>query len=197
MPKPPARPILSPSGHALTRNPARIEFAAEQLRTLSYKEAVKAIVERWGIHPATAKGDLAAAKRLIALELDGLEVRAAEVARNERIANKAEDLADRAAAVAVSGTAADYGAVAALHRTAIAASREVSRLTGAYAPKQIEVKHSGTVEVALQIDAVLAILDERGRAAFRLIQEQIEAARADGRLALAAPEDEEPDPGAN
>jgi hypothetical protein len=66
---------------------------------------------------------------VIALELDGMEVRAAETRRNERIADRAERLAAKAAKVQ------DWTAAAALQRSAIAASREVSRLAGAYAPK--------------------------------------------------------------
>ena len=183
MPKP--GPVITTArGNPITRNPARVNFAAEQLRTSTYSVARKAITERWGVSETTAERDLRAAKQLIALELDAIEVRATETRRNERIADKAETLAEKAAAVN------DWAAAATLQRAAIAASREVSRLTGAYAPKQVEVTHTGTVEIALKLDAILDVLDEAGRAALHVVLAQIEDAKASGRLALPAPEEE-------
>jgi hypothetical protein len=181
------RVIKTDKGHPITRNPARVVFAADQLRTMTYADARAAIVKRWGVSETTAERDIRAAKQLIASQLDAMEVRAAEVRRNERIADKAEKYAEEAAGDE------DWLAVATLQKAAIAASREVSRLAGAHTPKKIEVEHSGTVGVAYQIDAILEILDEAGRAAFRLVQEQIEAAKADGRLALPAPPEESDD----
>jgi len=183
----PAAPITTAKGNPLTRNPARIVYAAEQLRTSTYSVARTAIMNHFKVHKATAERDIRAAKQLIALELDAFEIRAAETRRNERIADKAEELAGKAAALG------EYAEAATLQRTAIAASREVSRLTGAYAPKQVQVTHTGRVEVAvaLKVDAILAILDEAGLAAMRVVQEQIEAAKASGRLALPEPEEDE------
>lgn len=178
--------VRSPKGHPLTRNPARIEYAAEQIRLLGYTDAVKAVVAKWKIHPTTAKSDIAAARQLVAHEMNGLEVRASETLRNERIAEKAERLADEAA------KKGELGAAASLHRAVIAASREVSRLTGAYTPSKVEVRHTAVLEAPLALDAILAILDDTGRAAMHVVLEQIEAAKGDGRLALPAPDDEVP-----
>ena len=75
-------------GNPITRNPARIEFAAEQLRHLTYTKARDTIVKQWDVGQATAERDIAAARRLIALEFNASEVRAGEVRRNERIADK-------------------------------------------------------------------------------------------------------------
>jgi len=153
-------------GNPITRNPARIEFAAERLRHLTYTKARDAIVQQWGVGRATAERDIAAAKQLIALECNAIEVRVNEVLRNQRIADKVETAADEASARAraAGGTAAEWSAVAALHKTAIAASREIARLTGAHAPREVKVSHPGSVEVALQIDAVLNVLDDREQA---------------------------------
>jgi hypothetical protein len=172
--------ITTEKGNPITRNPARVVFAADQLRTKTYSAARDAIVARWGVHHTTAEKDIRAAKKLIALELDAIEVRAGEVRRNERIADRAEELAEKAAKGAAS--AAELGAVAALQKTAIAASREVSRLTGAYAPKEIKVTHGIAGEVPLQIDAVLAILSPAGREHLEAVLDEIDAARVAGRL---------------
>lgn len=67
---------------------------------------------------------------------------------------------------------------------AVAALREIGRLNGLYAPSQLKVTHGA--ELPLQLDAILAILDEKGHAALAVIQEQIERAKAEGRLALPA-----------
>ncbi|HEX7841014.1 MAG TPA: hypothetical protein VF469_26235, partial [Kofleriaceae bacterium] len=139
MPKPGAI-VRTEKGNAITRNPARVLFAADKIRDLPYTAARQAIMDRWGVHRATAERDIAAAKQLIARELNGMETRAAEARRNERIADKAEQLAEEAA------QAKDWAGTANLHRSAIAASREISRLTGAYAPKEVQVSHSGADE---------------------------------------------------
>jgi hypothetical protein len=175
---PRAAPILTVNGNPITRNPARVVFAAELLRANNYAITRDAICSRWGVHKATAERDIRAAKQLIALETDFVEVRAGETKRNERIADKAEALADRAAAKG------EHAAAATLHKAAIAASREVSKLNGAYAPKQIEVHHSTGGDLPYQLDAILAILDDDGIAAMRVVIGQIEAAKSSGRLAL-------------
>lgn len=183
--------ILSPKGHRLTRNPARILYAAEQLRLMSPSLAMEQIRKYWKVHEVTAWRDISAAKQLIAQELDAIEVRAGEVRRNERIADKAEQAADlaRARAEDATGSAADWGAVAQLQKTAIAASREISRLTGAYAPKEVKITHTGSIEVALRIDAVLLVLDARDHEDLARITAKILAAQAAGQIASA--EDEE------
>jgi hypothetical protein len=165
-------------GNPITRNPARIEFAEEQLRHLTYTKARDAIVKQWGVGQATAERDIAAARRLIVAEMDGMAVRASEALRNERLADKNEALGDKAAA------AGDYQGAASCHRTAIAASREVSRLTEAYAAREGKVAHSGSVDVDLKIDAVLVvardIMPPEIYAAFMKGLELIDAAHASG-----------------
>lgn len=88
---------------------------------------------------------------------------------------------------------------------AIAALREIGRLHGLYAP--IKIADARGTEAALQLDAILGILDDDGRAALEVLQAQIDRAKSEGRLALPPPaggatepaiEDAEiVDPGAN
>lgn len=176
--------ITTAKGNAVGGNPARVLFAAQTLREHGTNETIRIIVAKFGIHRATAWKDLTKAKALIALELDAIGTRAAEARRNERIADKAEELAAKAA------TDGDFIGAATLHRAAVAASREIARLTGAHAPTKLEVTHTGTVEVDVRIDAVLSVLDEADLAALRVISEKIEAAKADGRIAAPAADDE-------
>lgn len=68
---------------------------------------------------------------------------------------------------------------------AVAAIREIARLYGLYAAKQLKVTHG--VELPLQLDAILGVLSPRGHAALAIVMEEIEAAKTAGRLALAAP----------
>lgn len=174
---PPRGAILkTDKGNPIYRDPARVMFAVEEMRSKTTSDVVLAICERWGVHKSTAWRDVKVAQRLIVDELDGIEVRAAETRRNERIADRAEKLAQEAAGER------KYTAAAALQRTAIAASQEISRLTGAYTPTKVQVTHVAGGELPLQLDAILAILDADGIAAMRVVQAQIVAALADGRL---------------
>lgn len=81
------------------------------------------------------------------------------------------------------------------HKAGNAAAAEWCKLHGLNAPKKVEM--SGEVKIGVHVDvhAIIGILDEKGLAAWQLVREQIEAARADGRLpVLAAPKpDEEQD----
>lgn len=70
-------------------------------------------------------------------------------------------------------------------QAAVAAIREMARLNGLYAPKQLKVTHG--VELPLQLDAILGVLSPRGHAALAIVMEEIEAAKSAGRLALPAP----------
>jgi hypothetical protein len=54
------------------------------------------------------------------------------------------------------------------------------RVFGAYAPKKLEL--SGTVGVAIEIRAVMAVLDAEGLAAFEIVLGKLEAAKAAGKL---------------
>lgn len=177
MPMRPKNPPKTSLGVVIYGNPGRVEFAAETLRKKNYPKTRDAIMKQFGVSRATAERDIAKAKRVIAAELDAHRevVRAYETRRNERVADRAEELAGKAA------TEKQWAAAAALQRAAIAASREVSRLNGAYAPAKIEVMHS-THEPSLQLDAILGILDEAGHAALGVVLSQIEAAKAEGRL---------------
>jgi len=46
--------VRTAKGNAVTRNPARVLFAAEQLRTITYTAACQAIMGQWGIDRATS-----------------------------------------------------------------------------------------------------------------------------------------------
>jgi hypothetical protein len=76
----------------------------------------------------------------------------------------------------------------------VAALRELSKIIGLHAPKKLEVTHGASPELALQLDAILAALNEPELAALRIVLAGIERAKAEGRLALpaadAASEDE-------
>ena len=148
--------LLTAKGNKMTRDPARIEFAAEAIRTMNYAAAQAAIEAEFGVGKTAAQEDIAAARRLIALEFgDVVAIRAREANRLERLAEKAEGLADHAS------NAKDYQGAAALKGRAIQASKEIARLTGATAPRELKVTHSGSVslDVELRVDAVLERLE--------------------------------------
>lgn len=167
MAQPPKIAIRTPRGNVVRRNPARAAVALKMLRDgFGFLEIVKVIQEKWEVHRSTAAVDIRDAKRLLAEELgDQISERAAEALRMERVAEKAEK-------------AGKWLAV-------VAASRERSRLLGLHAPKRIEIEHSGSVEIALEIDATLAILDDEDHAALRRITEKLEGARVAGLLPAA------------
>lgn len=151
----PAAIVRSPKGNPITHsNPARVEFAVEALRAMTYTKARDAIMAQFGVSLATAARDIAAARQLIALEFgDVVTIRAREATRLERLAEKAEGLADHAS------NAKDYQGAAALKGKAIQASKEIARLTGAAAPRELKVTHSSSVsvDVELKLDAVLDV----------------------------------------
>lgn len=179
MPRPPSITTTS-SGAAIVGNPARVAFAQDSLLERSSGRTVKLLIERFQISRATAERDIATAKRLIAetAERQRPQIRALETVRLDRVADAAEQLVDKAMATG------DYAAAAAAMRSVIAASREIGRLNGAYAPDKVEVTHGAEPELVLQIDAILAILTDAGRAAMDVVMGEIEAAKADGRLKL-------------
>jgi hypothetical protein len=74
---------------------------------------------------------------------------------------------------------------------AVAALREKSKILGLYAPKKLQVTHGAAPELALQLDAILAVLSPRGHAAMDVLMEEIEAAKREGRLALPEPAEAE------
>ena len=78
---------------------------------------------------------------------------------------------------------------------AVAALREKSKILGLYAPKKLQVTHGAAPELALQLDAILAILSPRGHAAMDVLMEEIETAKREGRLALPEPERDAGDEG--
>lgn len=178
MPRPPKIATTS-GGSVIVGNPARVAFAQDSLLERSSGRTVKLLIERFEISRATAERDIATARRLIAetAERQRPQIRAMETARLERVADAAEQLADKATATG------EYAAAAASMRSVIAASREIGRLNGAYAPDQI-VMQSTTMELPLQIDAILDVLSDAGRAALDVVMAEIEAAKADGRLKL-------------
>jgi hypothetical protein len=156
--------VRTPKGNLVRLNAARAKLALTMLSDgKCFKDIVEAIATKWNVCRSTAAIDIRAAKRLLAAEIgDMVDERAAEAKRMERVAEKAEREGKWLAAVA--------------------ASRERSRLLGLHAPKKIEIEHSGSVEIALEIDATLAILDDEDHAALRRITEKLEGARVAGLL---------------
>ncbi len=69
--------------------------------------------------------------------------------------------------------------------TAVAALRELGKLNGLYAAKQVRVEHAEAPTVQTQLRAVLDVLSPQARAGLELALGEIEAAKANGRLALA------------
>jgi len=148
--------VLSAKGNRLTRDPARIEFAAKCLRKWTYSKTERAIVNRFGVHFSTAQQDIAAARKLIGLEFtDLVAVREQEAIRLARVADQTEELARDAA------KNKDYQGTAALRGRVIQASKEIARLTGAAAPRELKVTHTGSIgiDVELKVDLVLAKLE--------------------------------------
>lgn len=177
MPKPPREVLVG------TRNPGRVKFAVDSLRRFSPSKTAKRIAKRFEVHEDTAWRDIAEARKLLAAtaEKERPQIRAMETLRLQRIAEEAMRLAKKAE------EGGEMVAATASHKSAIAASREIGRLNGAYAPDKVEVTHGASPELAMQLDAILTVLDEAGKAAFRVVQEQIERAKSEGRLALPAP----------
>lgn len=180
MPKPPRQVTLG------ERNPGRVAFAVDSLRRFPPTRTCQRLKKRFDISDATAWRDIAEARKLLAAtaEKERPQIRAMETLRLERIAKEAERIAKLAE------ESGELIAASAAHKSAIAASKEIARMNGAYAPDKVEVTHGASPELAMQLDSILAILDEQGQAAFRVVREQIERAKTEGRLALPAPDTE-------
>jgi hypothetical protein len=58
------------------------------------------------------------------------------------------------------------------------------RVLGLYAPQKLEVTHGASPELALQLDAIIAVLNDEELAALRVVMAGIEREKAAGRLAL-------------
>ncbi len=172
------------NGTPVPRNVVRVRFAAEQLLTRSFAATRDAICAKFGVQRTAATRDIAAARKLIAAEMDVTTIRVTEVLRNERLADHSEALAHKAA------HEGDYAGASTLRRTAILASREITRLTGAAAPVRIQISNGLPPELPLQIDQALAELDDRDRADLDRITAKLEAARAAGRMLPEPAEDE-------
>ncbi len=167
----------------MERNVARRNFAIEaefediqagQPTENRYVRVRTKIMEHFRCSRSSAERAIRAAELYLAEQFDAtMPAERAKTCRQlQRIADKQE-------------TAAPQAAVAAL--------REKSKILGLYAPKKLEVTHGTTPELALQLDAILAILDDAGRAAMDVVMGQIEAAQRDGRLALPAGDAADPD----
>lgn len=139
-----------------------------------YVRLRNAIMTRFNCSQATAERAIQRAKIYLAERFDAeLPARRAEVCRQlQRIADSQEEAHPVAA---------------------VAAIREQAKILGLYAAKEIKVTHGTTPELALQLDAILAILSDTGRAALDVVMAEIEAAKREGRLALPAGDDAEPD----
>jgi hypothetical protein len=145
---------------------------------MSSTKAMKQIAGKFEISEREAWRVISDTRKLIAAEADKErpQIRAMETVRLLRIAESAEAMARKAR------RQGEFIAATASHRTVIAASREIGRLNGAYAPDQIVI--GATTELPVQLDAILAILTDAGRAALDVVMGEIEAAKADGRLKL-------------
>lgn len=82
------------------------------------------------------------------------------------------------------------------YQAAVAAHREIAKITGAYAPLRVDADitvHQGP-SVQDQLRAVLGVLSKEGRAGLELALAEIERAKAEGRLQLPSGDgDEAPD----
>jgi hypothetical protein len=174
--KPPAKPKRKrqPNQYPLGGNSFRISMARRMFAAgASYGEVRTAIVERYSVHKTTAEKDIIEARR-----------------RNEELTNRAvPDLIARNSIRldALVDIAEEKGDVVG----ATGALREFHRIHGMHAPKKVQV--TGHVAIALDIQAVVAVLDDVGLAALETVLAQIEAAKARGDLALPAPEDKSDD----
>jgi hypothetical protein len=73
-------------------------------------------------------------------------------------------------------------------QASVAALREQAKILGLYAPKRLEVTHGASPELALQLDAIIEVLNDEELAAMRVVLAGIERAKREGRLALPAAE---------
>jgi hypothetical protein len=163
-------------------NPEHIRYALDldvQERKASmsqagrYSRTVEALMSRFGCSASHAKRAIAAMR---AYRMDALADKLPGIAAD--LVEQWQEIADKAQA------AGEY-------TPAVAALREIGKVAGVYAPKEVKVTHVAAEGLSFQLDAILGILsEERGRPALRIVLEEIEAAKADGRLALPAPEDE-------
>lgn len=171
MPKKPKKPKVTRSGKPVPPGVNRLAFAQKVSVEQSYTLARAAIMRKYRVSKATAERDLAEAKPFVLDDAASAAplARIRLTARLERNAAKAE-------------AAEEFSAVAAL-------SREEAKINGLYAPKKFEV--SRTLTVSMRITTLVGVLDAEGMAALSIVQAQIEAARAAGRLP--APVEADPD----
>jgi hypothetical protein len=163
-------------GALMDRSAARRDYAIEaELQDIEdggttagrYVRVRKAIEGRFSCSKSEAERAIARAKIHLAERFDAeLPGRRAEVCRQlQRIADKQEEAHPVAA---------------------VAAIREQAKILGFYAPKKFEVTHGTTPELALQLDAIIAVLNDEELAALRVVMAGIERAKAEGQLVLPA-----------
>lgn len=75
----------------------------------------------------------------------------------------------------------------------VAALRELSKILGFYAPKKLEVMHGASPELALQLDAILAVLNGPELAALDIVLAGIERAKREGLILQSGSGEGEPD----
>jgi hypothetical protein len=149
-------PTTTASGAEIPVAANQVAAAQEHLIDHTGAQTRAYLIETFKISRATATRRIAEAQRLIAEEAERVRpyLKARETARLDRIADKAEDKGE--------------------YQAAVAASREIGKLHGLHAAKKI---HVTTVSVAIEISAVLEVLDARGLAALDVVLEQVEAPR--------------------
>lgn len=157
-----------PNGHV--RGGYRVALARRLLASGVHPREIKArIIERFSVHPATVDTDIAEARR-----------------RNEEVTDKRVPELIHRNTVRLDSIA-DMAEEDGKYSDAVQALREVHRIHGMHAPKKLVV--TGQVAVSLDIQAVVAILDDKGLAALEVVIAQITAAQARGELTEAAPVD--------
>jgi hypothetical protein len=137
-----------------------------------YTRTVEALVKEFHCSVSTAFKALAALRVIrVAVMVDKIPGYAADLIEQwQEIADEAQQ-------------AKDFG-------PAVAALREVAKVTGVYAPKKIEVEHTAGPTVQTQLRSILDVLSPQGRAGLELALAELEQARLSGRLVLAPPADD-------
>lgn len=130
------------------------------------------IMAHWQCSKASAERTIREAKQYLAEQFDrDLPVKRYEMMEQlQRIADEQESAEPQAA---------------------VAALREKAKIMGAYAPKKIEHTHGASPELALQLDAILAVLLPHEHAALDVVLAGIERAKREGQLQLASGDGDE------
>jgi hypothetical protein len=143
----------------------RVAHAQTLICTMPTVDILLDLVERFGVSDLEARDDLATARAQLMAD------------------SVAERPAVRAQATAQLKSIAGEARRSGQHAAAVAAWREIGKLHGAYEPDKVQlVPHE-----AIELGAIIRILDDVGKAALDVLLEQIDRAKAAGRLPVAPP----------